>query len=121
MHILAVDDNITIRQLIAMTLKNTTDLSGQVVATGAEALSLAQRTPFDLIIIDWQMQPMDGQALLTALRQIPHHRKTPIIVLSADSDVDTKQIAKDTGATGWIVKPFNPVKLTELIRKLIQK
>jgi len=118
MHILAVDDNLTIRQLITLTLKNTPDM--RVVATekGDEALRLAETTPFDLILIDWLMHPMNGEELLKAIRQLPLHNKTPIIVLSADSNAEVKQKAKQLGANGWIVKPFNPIKLIDLIRQM---
>ncbi len=118
MHILAVDDNLTIRQLITLTLKSTTDIHVTAAETGAEALEMTAKTPFDLILIDWSMHPMDGQDLLSAIRQQALHSKTPVIVLSADSNADQKQKAKHLGANGWMVKPFHPNKLIELIRQM---
>jgi len=120
MNILAIDDNSIIRQLITMTLNRAGDMDSVNVETGQEALELAKTTRFDLVIMDWQMYPMGGCELLTAIRQLPNYQKTPIIVISADSEEKTKQIAKDHGATGWMVKPFNPEKLIEKIRKLAQ-
>jgi two-component system chemotaxis response regulator CheY len=118
MHILAVDDNVTIRQLVSLTVKNTSDMRVTATEKGVEALQLAKDTPFDLILIDWLMHPMDGEALLKAIRQLPLHEKTPIIILSADSNENEKQKAKQLGANGWIVKPFHPTKLIELIRQM---
>jgi two-component system chemotaxis response regulator CheY len=118
MHILAVDDNITIRQLITLTLKNTPDMRVTATEKGEEAIQLARTTPFDLILIDWLMHPMDGEALLKAIRQLPLHENTPIIILSADSNQSEKQKAKALGANGWMVKPFHPIRIIELIRQM---
>jgi len=118
MHILAVDDNITIRQLISLTIKNTPDIRVTLAEKGDEALALAESTPFDLILIDWLMHPMNGEVLLAKIRQLPLHGQTPIIVLSADSNSKKKKKARKLAANGWIVKPFHPIKLIELIRQM---
>lgn len=118
MKILAVDDNITIRQLISLTIQNTPDIHVTLAGTGEEALAFARSTPFDLILIDWSMHPMDGENLLTTVRRLPLHGKTPIVVLSADSNEEPRKKAKELGANAWIVKPFNPIKLVELIRQM---
>lgn len=118
MHILAVDDNISIRQLISLTIKNTPDIRVTLAEKGDEALALAESTPFDLILIDWLMHPTNGEVLLAKIRQLPLHGQTPIVVLSADSNNKEKQKARKLGANGWMVKPFNPIKLIELIRQM---
>jgi two-component system sensor histidine kinase BarA len=62
MHILAVDDNITTRQLISMTIKKTLDIRVSLAQSGQEALDMARTTPFDMFLIDWSMHPMDGES-----------------------------------------------------------
>jgi two-component system chemotaxis response regulator CheY len=121
MHVLVVDDNITIRQLISLTLKNASDIKATVVGTGAESLLLAKHTAFDLILIDWSMPKMHGEMLLTEMRKLALHHHTPIIILSADSHDDSKERARQLGADAWIVKPFHPVQLVDLIRQVVSE
>ena len=121
MHILAVDDNITIRQLISMTIKKTSDIRVSLAQSGQEALDMARVTPFDMFLIDWSMHPMDGEKLLETIRRLPLHKKTPIIVLSANSNEDDKYKAEALGANAWIVKPFHPIRLIEIIRDMVKE
>ncbi len=116
--ILAVDDSASMRQMVAFTLKG----AGHdvVEATdGVDALSKAKGRKFDLVISDVNMPNMDGITLIRELRSLPAFKFTPILMLTTESTADKKQEGKQAGATGWIVKPFNPDQLLATIRKVL--
>jgi len=117
--ILAVDDSASMRQMVSFTLKG----AGHQVheaADGAEALKLAKSVgSLDLIISDINMPNMDGIALIKALRELPAFKFTPILMLTTESGSDKKSEGKAAGATGWIVKPFNPDQLLATIGKVL--
>ena len=85
---------------------------------GVHALEVAKGRKLDLIITDVNMPRMDGLTLVARLRALPEFKFTPILVLTTESDPSKKQRAREAGATGWIVKPFNPEKLVEAIRRV---
>lgn len=116
--ILTVDDSSTMRQMITFTLKGA-DFEVLEAADGVEALDLAKGKKLSLIITDVNMPRMDGITLVKQLRSLPEFRFTPILVLTTESGPDMKQNGKDAGATGWIVKPFSPEKLLEVVKKVI--
>jgi two-component system chemotaxis response regulator CheY len=87
--------------------------------SGASALNVAKTTSFDLVISDLNMPGMDGLTLVSQLRQLPAYRSTPILILTTEMDPQKKQAAKAAGATGWIVKPFDPAQLLATIRKVL--
>ncbi|MBI1754205.1 MAG: response regulator [Acidobacteria bacterium] len=116
--ILTVDDSSTMRQMITFTLKG----AGYDVleaADGVEGLDLAQGKKLSLIITDVNMPRMDGITLVQRLRALPEFKFTPILVLTTESDTSMKQKGKEAGATGWIVKPFSPEKLLEVVNKVL--
>ena len=78
---------------------------------------LASETP-DVIVTDINMPRMDGFGFIEEVRSDPHYRGVPILVLTTESDAEKKNRARMAGATGWIVKPFNPVKLVDAIRRV---
>lgn len=73
----------------------------------------------DIIVTDLNMPGMDGITLIKELRKLNAFRFTPILMLTTDSAVDKKQAGKEAGATGWIVKPFNPDTLLKTITKVL--
>ncbi len=116
--ILAVDDSASMRQMVAFTLKG----AGHDVveaADGVDALSKAKTRKFDLVISDVNMPNMDGITLIRELRSLPAFKFTPILMLTTESTADKKQEGKSAGATGWIVKPFNPDQLLATIKKVL--
>lgn len=117
--VVAVDDNAILRQLLTVTLSMDSSISVKVFADGNEALFYANQNVVDVFVIDWHMPHYSGSLLLTKLRAIEKYEKTPIIILSGDDDTELKMEAKHLGATGWLVKPFNPNSLKILIRKLL--
>jgi len=120
MHrILAVDDSASMRQMVSFTLKqagyDVTDAKD-----GAEALEIAKGAEFNVVISDVNMPVMDGITLIRELRQLPSYRFTPILMLTTESGIDKKSEGKSAGATGWIVKPFNPEQLLTVVKKVIR-
>ncbi len=116
--ILTVDDSASMRQMVAFTLKG----AGYEVAEaadGQEALQLCQGRRFNLVLTDVNMPRMDGISLIRALRALPTYRFTPILMLTTESAADKKAEGKAAGATGWIVKPFNPDQLLATIKKVL--
>jgi two-component system chemotaxis response regulator CheY len=116
--ILAVDDSASMRQMVRYTLENA---GYEVVqaADGVEALDYARKSGCDLVLTDVNMPNMDGITLCKELRGLDHYKGVPILMLTTESATDTKTRGKQAGATGWIVKPFNPDQLLATIAKVL--
>ncbi len=116
--ILTVDDSASIRQMVSFTLKS----AGFDVAEaedGVEGLKTAKSDKFDLVISDVNMPNMDGISFVTELRTLGDYKFTPVLMLTTESSAEKKQAGRAAGATGWIVKPFNPDQLLATIKKVI--
>ena len=116
--ILAVDDSASIRQMVAFTLKS----SGYDVVEavdGMDGLEKAKSKSFNLILTDQNMPRMDGLTLVKSLRALAQYSRTPILMLTTESSDAMKAQGKAAGATGWLVKPFDPQKLIEVVKKVI--
>lgn len=116
--ILAVDDSVSIRQMVSHTLKD----AGYQVETandGQDALSKVMSTKFDVVISDVNMPNMGGFELVKALRAKPQYKFTPILMLTTETSTDKKMQGKSAGATGWLVKPFNPETLLKTLKRVI--
>lgn len=116
--ILTVDDSSTMRQMIGFTLKGA-GFDILEAGDGLEALERARGQKLSLVITDVNMPRMDGITLVQRLRALPEFRFTPILVLTTESGPDMKQKGKEAGATGWIVKPFSPEKLLDVVNKVL--
>ena len=123
MHsILAVDDSASMRQMVAFTLKSagynvTEAVDGQ---DAWEKANGSNGRNFDLVLTDQNMPRMDGIGLTKKLRDNPNFKSTPILILTTESSDQMKQAGRNAGATGWLVKPFDPAKLIEVIQKVIR-
>ncbi len=117
--ILVVDDSASIRNMVAFTLKQASYETVEAV-DGKDGLAKAQKEKFDLVITDVNMPVMDGITLCGNLRALPAFRFTPILILTTESSPEIKQRGKAAGATGWLVKPFNPDKLLATIKRVIR-
>jgi two-component system chemotaxis response regulator CheY len=116
--ILTVDDSGSIRQMVSFTLKS----SGYEVieaADGQEGLDKAKARTVDLVLTDQNMPKMDGLTLIKTLRAMPAYSAVPILMLTTESGDAMKSQGKAAGATGWLVKPFDPQKLLEVVKKVI--
>jgi two-component system chemotaxis response regulator CheY len=120
MHsILAVDDSASMRQMVSFTLKS----AGYTVVEavdGVDAYDKAQSREFSLVLTDQNMPRLDGIGLTRKLRDNPKFKATPILILTTESSDQMKQAGRAAGATGWLVKPFDPAKLIEVIGKVIR-
>ena len=116
--ILAVDDSASMRQMVAFTLSeagyDVTD-----ACDGQQALDAAKSQQFDVIVSDVNMPVMDGITLIKELRKLSQYRTTPLLLLTTESSGNKKMEGKQAGATGWIVKPFNPDQLLKTIKRVI--
>ncbi|CCE24535.1 MULTISPECIES: response regulator [Methylotuvimicrobium] len=116
--ILAVDDSASMRQMVSFTLKG----AGYDVVEavdGVDALNKAKSKKFDCVVTDVNMPNKDGITLIKDLRALPDYKFVPMLMLTTESGTDKKQQGKEAGATGWIVKPFNPDQLLKTIQKVL--
>jgi len=115
--VLTVDDSRTMRDMLRLAL---TGAGYRVIEAvdGVDGLSVLESEQPDVIITDINMPNLDGFGFIEAVRSDGAARGTPILVLTTESDPDKKARAREAGATGWIVKPFNPDKLVQAIRRV---
>jgi two-component system, chemotaxis family, chemotaxis protein CheY len=116
--ILTVDDTASMRQMISFTLNS---VGHEVIqaSDGKEALKMLEGKKVDLVIADINMPNMDGITLLKSLRALEDYKFTPILMLTTESQDAKRQQGKVAGATGWIVKPFNPEQLLTVVKKVL--
>jgi two-component system, chemotaxis family, chemotaxis protein CheY len=116
-RILTIDDSKTIRDMLMLTLSDAGFDVLQAV-DGQDGLDVLGDDRVDVIITDINMPRMDGYEVIRQLRKNSVHKATPILVLTTESDVDKRNLARDAGATGWMVKPFDPERLIATVRKV---
>lgn len=117
--ILIADDSTSMRQMVSFTLK-ASGFEHDEAKDGEEAFDLAQKNQYDLVLSDINMPGKNGLELTKAIRELPNYRFTPILLLTTESATDRKSEGKAAGATGWIVKPFNPDVLVKTINKVLK-
>ena len=117
--ILTVDDSPSMRKMVSFTL---TGAGFQVVEAvdGIDAFEKALVQSFDLVLTDQNMPRLDGLGLTRKLREHPQFKSIPILMLTTESSDLMKQAGRAAGATGWLVKPFDPARLIEVIQKVIK-
>ena len=117
--ILAVDDSASMRKMVSFTL---TSAGFHVVEAvdGQDALDKIQHHAVDLVLTDQNMPRLDGLGLTRTLRENPKFKTTPILILTTESSDQMKMAGRAAGATGWLVKPFDPSRLIEVIQKVMR-
>jgi len=117
--ILAVDDSPSMRKMVSFTL---TGAGYHVVEAvdGQDALEKAESHDIHLVLADQNMPRLDGIGLTRKLREHPKFKTIPILILTTESSDQMKQAGRSAGATGWLVKPFDPNRLIEVIQKVIR-
>ena len=116
--ILVVDDTRSMRKMVAAVLEG----AGYDVAEavdGVEALELARKRVFDLVVTDHNMPRMDGVTLVRELRSLADYDPVALLVLSTEASPELKQRGREAGATGWMAKPFNPERMLEIVGSFI--
>ena len=119
-QILIVDDSESIREVLVFSLENE---GYQVISAndGLDALKYFDGRPIDLLLTDYHMPNMNGLELIGKVRQTDQYKYIPILVLTTENQVDLMKAAKNSGATGWLMKPFNTEKLIQTLRKVIRQ
>lgn len=117
--ILTVDDSPSIREMISFTIESA-GYRVVVAVDGRDALAKARVTTFDLVLTDQNMPNMDGLTLVRELRTLPRYARTPILLVTTEASDDMKAKGRAAAATGWIVKPFDPQVLLDVIARVLQ-
>ena len=115
--VLTVDDSRTIREMVGFTLKNA-GFEVLEAEDGVQALELLKTNQPDVIITDLNMPNMDGLTLIKHIRELAKFKSTPILMLTTEYTDEKKAAGREAGATGWLVKPFNPEKLLQVLGKV---
>jgi two-component system chemotaxis response regulator CheY len=113
-NVLAVDDSRTIRDMLRLALTDA-GITAHLAEDGQHGLEVLEGLEPDAIITDINMPRLDGFGFIGAVRQIEKHKTVPILVLTTESSPELKARAREAGATGWIVKPFDPEKLVRAL------
>ena len=116
-RILIVDDSATVRQVLKMTLENCGYEVLEAV-DGHEALDNLAKRQIDMVMTDLHMPKLDGLALIREIRKGENNRSVPIVVLTTDSSTDKKAEGKAAGISGWVVKPFLPEQIVNVVRTI---
>ena len=106
------------RQMVSFTMKEAgfTVVEGE---NGQDGLGKADAQPVQLVITDLNMPVMDGITFIKELRTRPAYKFIPVLMLTTESQDSKKQAGRAAGATGWIVKPFNPTQLLAVVAKVL--
>jgi two-component system, chemotaxis family, chemotaxis protein CheY len=115
--VLTVDDSRTMRIMLKMALEEAGFLVSQA-EDGTHGLEVLQQATPRVIITDINMPRLDGFGFISEVRKREEFRSIPILILTTESDGEKKQRARDLGATGWIVKPFEPSKLIAAVNRV---
>lgn len=116
-RILTIDDSKTIRDMLRLTLLDAGFEVHQAV-DGEDGVGILDKEKFDVVITDINMPKMDGYGVIRHMRSVPEHKTTPILVLTTESEGSKRNLAREAGATGWMVKPFDPEQLVATIYKV---
>lgn len=116
--ILAVDDSGSLRQMVVFSL-NAAGYQVIEAVDGEDALNKAKTNVVDLVLTDQNMPNMDGLTLIKSLRSLSTYQKVPILMLTTESSDEMKALGKAAGATGWLVKPFDPKRLLDVVQRVI--
>lgn len=117
-QVLIVDDSISIRELLGSVLSNA-GFSVTSANDGKAGFDAAVSGNFDLVITDINMPVMNGLELLQSLRETAKYSYKPILILTTEFSQEMKELGKKAGATGWMVKPFDPEKLINVVKKIL--
>jgi two-component system chemotaxis response regulator CheY len=118
-QVLIVDDSESIREVLAFSLENA-GYQVMVAIDGMDALKYFDGRTIDLLLTDFHMPNLNGLQLIGKVRQKEQYKFIPILVLTTENQIEIIREAKNSGATGWLLKPFNTEKLLQTLRKVIR-
>jgi two-component system, chemotaxis family, chemotaxis protein CheY len=116
--IMIVDDSASLRQVVGIALRG----AGYDVieaCDGKDALSKLTGQKVHLMISDVNMPNMDGISLVKAVKQMPAYKFTPIVMLTTESADGKKKEGQEAGAKAWVLKPFKPEQMVNVVQKLV--
>jgi len=116
--ILVADDHDHLRLLVSKTLGGP-DYRILEARDGDEAFDTIQREHPDIVVLDWMMPGKSGIEVVEALRADPYTRELPVIMLTAKAQSSSRAYANSLGISGYLVKPFSPIELMELVEKVL--
>ena len=116
--ILCIDDSPTIRLLVKKALESE-EYEILESENGQAGLDICKGESVSLFIVDINMPVMDGFEFVNKIKQIDAFQKTPIIFLTTENAAEKKQMGKELGTNGWVVKPFDPPSLRKVIQMLL--
>jgi len=119
-NILVVDDSPTIRRMVLASLRGMTGVSFQEAGTGLEAIERLALGPVNLMIVDLNMPDMHGLELLRFVRHNDRFQNIPVIILTTKSDEGSRRDAMHAGATAYMTKPFEPARLIEQAKTILE-
>jgi two-component system chemotaxis response regulator CheY len=117
-NVLIVDDAVSVRWLVGKVFRQNGFHVFEAV-NGLEGLKTLAANKIDLILVDLNMPEMNGMEFMTKVKLNPVYNGIPVIIISGESNPQLLEIAKQSGAAGWIIKPFNPEILVDNIRDLV--
>jgi two-component system chemotaxis response regulator CheY len=121
MKFLVVDDFSTMRRIVRNLLKELGFLNVDEAEDGAIALGKLTSEAFDFVVTDWNMPNMDGLTLLQQIRANPQLKHLPVLMITAEAKKENIVAAAQSGASGYIVKPFTAATLSEKLSKIFEK
>jgi two-component system chemotaxis response regulator CheY len=121
MRVLVVDDIATMRRIIRNIFKQLDFKNIDVAEDGAAALERLKKGNYDFVVTDWHMPNMTGIDLLKAIRADDTMKDLPVLLVTAETEKENVVEAAQSGANGYIVKPFTPSVLQSKINKILSK
>ena len=118
--ILIAEDSLTMRSLIVSTIEAMGDYETVEAGNGFEALRILPREKVDLIITDINMPDINGLELISFIRNNENYRNTPLVIISTESSERDREKGMSLGANAYLVKPFAPDQLQQLLRDYLE-
>lgn len=115
--VMIVDDSASLRELVKLTLRPGYNVVE--ACDGNEGLAKLNGNKIHLIICDINMPNMNGLTFVQEVRKLPKHKFIPVIMLTSQSDEPSKQVGRDAGVKVWMVKPFDPCQLTDMVARFL--
>ena len=121
MKFLIVDDFSTMRRIVRGLLKEIGYNNAEEAEDGAVALNMLKNTKFDFVVSDINMPNMNGFELLASIKKDDALKHIPVLMVTAEARKEDIVLAAQSGASGYIVKPFTKATLEEKVQKIVQK
>jgi two-component system, chemotaxis family, chemotaxis protein CheY len=118
--VLVVEDSKATRELLASILEGIGRIEVVTVVSGFEALKVLPRHRFSLIITDINMPDINGLELINFVKKNPHYKETPLFVVTTEGRAQDRERGLQLGASEYVIKPFDPQALCELVKKYLK-